>query len=179
MTWRIFFYCDPPWGDTHIKYFNTLLQKHTGEEAELHSYTDFLIRMFKIATMHTKNIIMVEYGLRWNDEVIRLGRDSGLLYIGGAECLYRSGAKMLPQAFNLFSKVPIITPDDYFQRLYHKTGLEFMTLAATPFYVPNGIILDPCCGLGLSARLALRLNMRFRGNEINRVRAEKTISLLS
>ena len=173
------FYSDPPWGQGNISYWNTLLKRMTGETNTQQTYQDFLKRFFQIELKYSKNVVMVEYGLKWSDEVVSIALSQGLLFAGKVEYLYRSGSRMLPSMFHVFSKHALDIPHGYFERLHHKTGIEFMTLAVMPFYVPNGIILDPCCGLGLSARLALRLNMRFRGNEINRVRAEKTISLLS
>ena len=45
--------------------------------------------------------------------------------------------------------------------------------------VPGGVVLDPCCGKGFTARAAVAAGMRFRGVELNPARAEVTVAWLS
>jgi hypothetical protein len=45
--------------------------------------------------------------------------------------------------------------------------------------VRDGIVFDPCCGMGYTARAAVAAGMRFRGNELNAKRLQKTIQFLT
>ena len=57
-------------------------------------------------------------------------------------------------------------------------GKDLPILAVAPFAVPGGIILDPMCGMGYTAEAAKSNRMRFRGNELNQHRLDKTIARL-
>ena len=50
--------------------------------------------------------------------------------------------------------------------------------AITPFTTAGQTVLDPCCGMGYTAKFALENNLIFRGNEINGKRLQCTIDKL-
>lgn len=44
--------------------------------------------------------------------------------------------------------------------------------------ITSGIVLDPCCGKGYTARAAVAHGLTFRGNELNPERAAVTVAWL-
>lgn len=167
------FYSDPPWGQGNIKWWETKHFKDTGTDRSNTTLDDMLGRVFDVATRYAKEYIFIEYGKRWSDLIKQYGVSRGLYYAGGVETLYRTGKGLLPLDIHLFTKSGINVPQAYFDSIYHLADYKAVIAAVTPFAVPGGILLDPMCGLGNSARIAVELGMRFRGNELNGIRLKK------
>ena len=172
------FFTDPPWGSGNIKYWNTLNYRMTGEEEALLSLDQFLNATFSLAIKHTKNKILIVYGVRWEKNIIAFGKQYGLRHHGVAETKYHSGSRLLPVHIHVFSKHGLKLPQDYFTHLYGTHGFESMMRAIKPLAIPNTILLDPACGVGLYGKVAINCGMFFRGNEMNEKRLEKTIRRL-
>ena len=127
--------------------------------------------------------------LRANAEVLRLFfaewiagglLGAALAAVGLATPLYRSGSKLYPCHTHLFtppaSKIKI--PKGYFETLDGLIDYAEVREAMRPFALEGQIVLDPCCGLGNSARIAVEHGMTFFGNELNAARLAKTEKIL-
>jgi len=173
------FYSDPPWGAGNLKYWETMRLKMTGASVRRENNIDeFLYSFFLTIQKYAKNAVFIEYGKKWRDQMLSLARGSGLRHETTIETLYQSGSKKLPMDLHVFSKHGITLPADYNDLILHTQGWDTISRATHPFAVDNGIFLDPCCGLGYSARAAVSYGMRFRGNELNPKRLQKTIERL-
>lgn len=172
------FYSDPPWGAGNLKYWQTMNNKMTGAMPQEVDYSEFLTSIFKTAVTYTDGPILIEYGIRWRNDIIQYGEGFGLKHHGIADLLYRSGSKLLPLDLHLFSKGNISIPENYFEKLRGTIGYETVRRAVLPFALENATILDPCCGMGYTASVAIESRMRFRGNELNSARLDKTIAKL-
>jgi hypothetical protein len=170
------FYSDPPWGNGNLKYWQTINKRHNDVERNDVDLIDFLKQIFSLAKSYTKEdgVIFIEYGIQWKQEIIDFGTSIGLHHLGVAEIKYKSGSKWLPHHLHIFSKQKLILPENYLQDLKGTTGVNCLIMAVSPFVKDNDIILDPCCGLGMTARLAVKLNLQFRGNELNAKRLKVT-----
>lgn len=156
-------YSDPPWGQGNLTYWRT----HNGERSTT-EWGPFLQMFCTIADGHLKadGHLFVEMGLRWVDDLAAafaaLGRSEAQRW----RCLY--GNPKLPNA--LWYSGPGKPAD--------VTGLSGVTMTRTALRsvaTPGSLVLDPCCGKGMTARTAMPLGMRFRGNELNPKRAAVTI----
>ena len=172
------FYSDPPWGEGNLKYWQTMNQKMTGTKAQPVDLDKFLHNIFSIAVTYTNRVILIEYGVRWYDMIKQRGEAFGLTHYGAGNCLYRSGSKLRPLHLHLFGKGQLAVPQGYFQGLTDTTAMKTLRQAVMPFAEPGKIILDPCCGMGYTAQVALETGMVFRGNELNYKRLAKTIKRL-
>lgn len=170
------FYCDPPWGQGALKYFQTINSKQNMVPNKMIDLYSFMKAMFNIAVKHTTGLIFVEYGMRWESELIRMGVESGLQHIITISVKY--GSKHLPLHLHIFSKSHVVLSSEYVSSVIGTEGLDTVRAAMTPYRKKSGIILDPACGLGNTARIAVELGMKFRGNEINLSRLERTASFL-
>jgi hypothetical protein len=121
---------------------------------------------------------MMEYGIRWRADVERRASRHGLGILLRCESMYLSGSKLLPLDFYVLSRKPLAIPERYAAMVRGLRGKDLPIGAVAPFAVRRGIILDPMCGMGYTAEAARRHGMRFRGNELNRQRLEKTIARL-
>jgi len=171
-------YSDPPWGEGNLKYWQTINHRMTGAEVKEVNYNAFINQIFFIAQKYGTGIILIEYGIKWRNDIINIGRKYGLIHLGIANLIYQSGSKFLPLDLHVFSKQELILPDNYLENLKNSYGMETLRKAVTPFAIKDKIILDPCCGMGYTAQIAIETGMSFRGNELNQKRLDKTISRL-
>jgi hypothetical protein len=171
-------YCDPPWGYGNLRYWQTINRNMTGEEARITpNLESFLHAMFALITAYAKGPILIEYGVRWREELTGVAREHDLVHHGFGVPVY--GRPPRPLHLHLFTPRRLNWYGDVSERWWAvdvngTTGLATVLAAATPFAVPGGIVFDPCCGLGYSARMAVKYGMRFRGNELNAERLGRT-----
>ena len=174
------FYSDPPWGQGNLNYWQTINVRHnTDAQAVVIEYQHFINQIFNLAAMYAKGIVFIEYGRKWKDDIIRVGQEHGLIHLAVTEPIYRSGSEMLPLHLHIFAKQAMTLPQAYLKSIDGTHGMDTLIRATAPFIKPGGIVLDPCCGMGYSARLAHKLGMTFRGNELNKTRLQKTINFLN
>lgn len=171
-------YTDPPWGQGNLRYWQTMNTKMTGAQKKDIEFSAFLDTLFREISRYALGPVLMEYGTRWEKDIIRQAEKHGFGHFGQGVAQYVSGNRRLPLHLHLFGQIPLEVPDGYFQALEGTHGFETVRRAMTPFAVPGGIVLDPACGLGLTARAARETGMRFRGNEINDQRLEKTKRVL-
>jgi hypothetical protein len=175
------FYSDPPWGEGNLKYWQTMNVKMNPDAIKKQVDLDlFLNKVFETAATFAKGVIFIEYGLRWDDLILRKANMFGLKHAYAIETFYGSGKKLLPLHLHILHRSKQMTiPDEYIQEVQLTHGYETLKTAVAPFIVKGGIVLDPCCGMGYSAQIAIDNGMRFRGNELNKARLLKTINRLS
>ena len=176
------FYSDPPWGQGNLSYWQTMNSKMTGAQSKWIDFKGFLTQVFSLATRYTTGPIIIEYGKRWCNEVIVEGAKFGLRHLDVGEALYKSGSRLLPLDVHLFIKegqvLPLVTGGRYFSDIDGTHGIATLRAALGQFALPGLKILDPSCGVGLTAKIALETGMTFYGNEINEARLGYTIRLL-
>ena len=172
-------YSDPPWGEGNIKYWETMNKKMNSVEVKSAvPLPAFLNQIFSIATKYSNNMILIEYGMKWYEDIVNYGLKHNLIHNGIAVLKYRSGSKFYPLHLHVFSKRPIVLPSNYLENLKDTYGMDTLRKAIEPFKQSGKIILDPCCGMGYTAQIALETGMFFRGNELNEARLNKTIARL-
>lgn len=174
-------YTDPPWGQGNLKYWQTINQRHTGADKKDIDYNEFISRIFQIGTDYLAEggVFFVEYGINWREDIVNMGRKVGLSHLSRIDLRYKSGSKLLPLDLHIFSNKTLKIPKSYVANLKGTHGYNSLK-KAIPYFAKEGkILLDPCCGMGFSAKAALENRMYFRGNELNSKRLEKTIKRLN
>jgi len=176
------FYSDPPWGQGNLKYWSTINKKMTGQVMEQPPLDDFLNAIFDLAAHYTQDYLCIEYGCRWLDAIQKHATDRGFTPLVVVDIQYRSGAKMLPLHLHVFSKGGMPLPPGYVASVAGTHGYDCIAKAVKPLAEmvkkksSDPIIMDPCCGMGYTARCALEFGLDFRGNELNEKRLAKTIA---
>ena len=171
-------YSDPPWGAGNIKYWQTLNKRQNDLDNYQRRDTpldDFLTQIFRIASKYSKQWFLCEYGVGWREDIVNMGKAVGFKHLGIADLQYRSGSKLLPLDLHIFAKQNVPLPPNYLQSLKNTHGYKTLQVAVPPLVKQGQIILDPCCGMGYTAQIAIDNGCQFRGNELNRSRLNKTI----
>ena len=172
------FYSDPPWGDGNLKYWQTINSKMNGVPYKTINFDEFLNAVFSCMVKYCVGISFIEYGIRWEEKIRGLASQYNLKHNGIIDIKYRGGSKFLPLHLHILSKDKLTLPVGYIDLVKGTTGMGTLRAAVTPFAKEGFKILDPCCGKGYTAQIALETGMVFRGNEINEKRLAETIKRL-
>lgn len=173
------YYSDPPWGAGNIRYWNTInkRQNDTVEEQDEGNFNvvKFVSQVLTLAQRFTKGWVVIEYGQRWSDDVIKMAEEKGLYFCAKSYTMYRSGSKWLPVdmlVFNTEGKKEV----DLTGWTKIKNEEAIISWIINRLDIPEGsMIMDLCAGMGNTARVAIRHNCKFIGNELNEARLNKTI----
>lgn len=163
------FYSDPPWGN--VEYWTTIMQKQTGTKPPAISFDLLLKRVIQLAAQNCSGMVFIEQGLRWQKQVVDEMLNNGLHSIRTYELTYEAGK----YAF-ISAAVPGAVDSGYVPP--DVMGGALSSDVIKHHAVAGGIVFDPCCGMGYSARAAVGSNMRFFGNELNPARLAKTVKVL-
>lgn len=183
---RVFF-TDPPWGPGMMKYFQTLADRDTGRSSPspVRDYLDLVGDLASQANECTDGPVFIEYGIRWRDEVIRTCESRGLIHLATIQTRYAGGVFDMhifspSRQSSIYIRSLVQSPD--YQRIAAETrGVTRGVHLVRPFvqlhrpsHMPPSIIVDPCCGLGATFKIAKKVGMRFYGNELNPKRLART-----
>jgi len=173
-------YSDPPWGTGNVKYWHSINKRQTGDVTTGQDYSEFLNSVFGVIKRYAKNIVFIEGGNQWINQEIETARKFGMRLHTTIDLNYRAGSKLLPMHLNIFYKNerPKVS-QEYLAELGASMGAKTARLAIAPFAKKGGIILDPCCGMGYTAKAGVFHGMHFRGNELNSHRLSKTKAFLN
>lgn len=168
-------YSDPPWGEGNVRFWRT----HNGQKDVAYKF-DWLpfIRRFCRAVQACASPVapvFIEMGQRWSDELASLMDEVGYDQLARWSVLYGNN---LPCDVNMFWHKGAATPPEMPESLEGTKGLEVVRRAMKPFAQPGKLVLDPCTGLGMTAKLTIDYGMRFRGNELNPKRLQDTIDMI-
>lgn len=159
-------YSDPPWGPGNQQYWHTMRERGSVPRT---AWPGFLTAFCAACAAHraTDAPVFVEMGLRWVDEL-----DAAMVVVGltpQRRWAITYGSKRHPNVLSLFGPrdLLILLPDPP-----HGEPVTKAILAAV--VSPGMVVLDPCTGLGMTARATHRLGASFRGSEMNAARLAKT-----
>jgi len=177
------YYSDPPWGSGNLKYWDTINKRQNenvkeSQDSSNFDITKFVTTILKESKKYTKGWVVIEYGQRWSDDVIKMAKEQGIFFCGKTYTLYRSGSKWLPVdmlVFNTEREIPldlkgwskIRNEQEIISWFIKKVGIK-----------EGSTIMDLCCGMGNTARVAMKHKCKFIGNELNESRLTKTIKSL-
>lgn len=175
-----FIYSDPPWGQGNLGYWQTINKRHTGQEPSRIDYKKFLTTFFDILRRYAKDRVVIEYGIRWREDITRTAKAYGFETSGWATTYYKSGSRKLPCDIHFFHRAsPMILSNGLLEYLRDNSGVRVPVRVLAEFAPNGGIALDPMCGMGYTAQAAVKSGMSFRGLELNSKRLAKTIQFLN
>ena len=161
-------YSDPPWGPGNQKYWHTMRERGA---SPCTSWVGFLDAFARTCASHAKPCapVFVEMGLRWTTDIESAMSSAGLSHRRTWRILYGPKRKPLPNALLLFGSrdIDVTMPDP-------PHGEPVTRAALVAAVKPGDLVLDPCTGLGMTARIAHELGGRFRGTEMNASRLART-----
>jgi hypothetical protein len=161
-------YSDPPWGPGNQQYWHTMRARGSCPRT---SWAEFLATFCQVCVRYrTPNApVFVEMGLRWEGELVEAMAAVGLPRQRRFRTFYGSKQKPTENVLSLFGHADA---DIAMPAVAHG---EPVTRAALGGVVrPGDLVLDPCTGLGMTARIAHVLGAQFRGLEMNATRLART-----
>lgn len=164
-------YVDPPWGEGNMKYWTTLMAKQCGVKPAALPFATLLQRIISLAVANTKNMVFIENGVKWESQVAEAMQAGGLHSVRITRIDYSEG----PMSF-ISAAVPGASDSGYVPPRLR--GVKLPTHCIAAHALAGGVVFDPCCGMGYTAKAAVSAGMRFFGNELNPSRLEKTIEFL-
>lgn len=163
-------YSDPPWGDGNLRYWATMNEKMTGQRVAPLTYDALLTRLFGLVDAHVDGYVLLETGIRWEAQLADSLAER-YHHVRTFRLRYRSGSKVLPSSLVVAGTT---AAHRYAGDPTDRIGYDAVLAALQPIARAGATILDPCCGLGYTARAAIDLNLVFRGNELNAKRLRET-----
>jgi hypothetical protein len=161
-------YSDPPWGGPNLKFWRT----HNGQTGHPVDWGGFLERFFVHCKRHCPGgPWYIETGVRFVSDLVNA---SPLPFVAKLDCRYKAGSKWLPNVLLAFGSpfpAQALREEDRY-------GIKLVRWCLSEI-APGSTVLDPCCGLGLTARACLTHGLAFCGNELNPKRLERTRKVLS
>lgn len=158
------FYCDPPWGEGTLRYWRT----HAGD-ARKPTWKTFVsyLCIDAASAVVPGGPIWVEMGLQWEADITEGLAAVGIVVTRRWMTSYASP----PRPAVLLYAGPSL-PADFDPSTLRGADLPRACLAVSGR--PGGLVLDPCCGKGFTARAAVSNGMVFRGCELNAARLHVT-----
>lgn len=166
-------YTDPPWGDGNMSYWCTINKRQTGKSFEPMPYKRLILIVKSIIANHVDGFVFVETGNKWLNDTLTDLKD--VIYNQKVFTLtYKSGSKILTNPVIVGTTNPNLQLPDL-SDLEGALDEKSLQIAIPKLAKKDAILLDPCCGMGNSARSAIKNKMVFIGNEFNKKRLDKTI----
>jgi hypothetical protein len=165
-------YSDPPWGPGNQQYWHTMRERGSIPRT---SWEGFLIAFCRVCAEYGNPgaPIFVEMGVRWVDQLDDAMKAVGLDRSGRWTITYGPKSKPLPNTVSAYGHP---APEFTLPNPPHGEPVTRAILGAV--VKPGMVVLDPCTGLGMTARIAHNLGARFRGTEMNAARMARAATWL-
>jgi hypothetical protein len=168
-------YCDPPWGDGMMKFFATLNKKQTGFRNDLIEFDQLIDRLFQLTKRYVSGYACIEVGEQWVEPLKKQFENHGLFQTTVIKSKYGKRPCFTIVA-GTSNNYPV--KKDIFGNMEEMSGGAVSGHIVGILKVENGKVLDPCCGLGFTAKATIDAEMTFYGNEVNALRLQKTVEIL-
>ncbi len=165
-------YSDPPWGDQYLRMFATHTEKATGVRPVQPAYLDLCARYADLLDRYVTEWAFIEVGIKAVDPML----DAVRPHLTTSTVVPMKYGDDLSAVIIVGRKSPGPLPNLQVEGL---KGLPFVKHVLGTVATPGAVVLDPCCGAGYTAKGAVFHGMRFRGNELNPARLDKTKAYLA
>jgi hypothetical protein len=168
-------YCDPPWDDGHMKSFARGASENREVPLIPMSWLMFMRSLVGVINHHVSGWVFVEMGTRHAEAAASLISEA-CVDVVTYNTVY--GSPKRPSALLVGHTDHSVKgrwrmPSEATHGGYRQVGSVVASVGR-----PGQGLLDPCCGLGYSARAARAAGMIFFGNELDPQRAAATRRLL-
>lgn len=143
-------WCDPPWEQSMVKMFQTIMKKDVGKTVD-HTIDEILHHLGKLADPNKPMVI--EYCIKGMDRVPRVMKSHGHTLIGEYMRTQGSGRPFVIFVFN--GEVPIA----------ESKGLKIVSDSLSQ--VKPCTVFDPFAGIGQTAKHARKAGHTYIGSELN------------
>lgn len=162
MNWSTFpdydiLWCDPPWEQRLVKWFETMQYKQAKIERPNNTIEGIIKQLGKLSSKNKP--LLVEYGMKGYDLVIRILTEQGHKHL---RIIHLTQVNGNPYVLLVFNK-----------ELKWEIGKGFQTITRTLLNHQKSVVFDPFAGIGNSAKAVRAANCTYIGSELNPVRFEQ------
>lgn len=168
MSWKIFpeydiIWCDPPWEQKMVKYFETLMVK---DGLQKPNNTIFCM-IEKLAQLsNKKKPIFIEYSIKGSDLIIEIMCKYGHVFYNKVLSTQENGKRYLILVFNSDGYCPDGNNKGY--KIINSLCID----------ISFKVVFDPFAGIGKTAVSFIRNDKIYIGSEINPIRFNKLQKVL-
>lgn len=156
-------WCDPPWEQKMVKFFETMMFK-SGQKKPLNTIENIIL---KLAILSKKNKpIFIEYSIKGYELIVTIMTQNGHIFCEKVCSFQENGNPYLVLVFNSEN----YSPDG------SKKGFEIINQTCKD--LSFDVVFDPFAGIGKTAKSFLKNNKTYIGSEINKDRFEKLKKVL-
>ena len=149
-------WCDPPWEQKMVKYFQTIMLRDTGEVAD-NTIGDILTTLARLSDKSKP--LVIEYSIHSAYELVQIMAEHGHTLMSTNERIYDK-KPFLILVFNVPLKI---------NESVNPSTVITESLRNTPYQV----IFDPFAGIGFTAKAVRKAGKIYIGSEINKARFER------
>lgn len=147
-------YCDPPWEQKMVKYFQTIMRNQVGVIAN-NDINDILKQLARLSS--TRKPVFVEYSVKGTDRVISIMKKAGHKHNFTNELLQHNGKPYHLIVFNSDIRI--------------RGALKgFNVVTEVMNKTKPKIVFDPFAGIGKTAKTVLNAGSAYIGYEMNKTR---------
>lgn len=162
MDWNVFpkydiIWCDPPWNDRMVKFFETMMLKK-GYKKPNNTIIDIITKLSELSDINKP--IFIEYSVKGSELVIDLMCQNGHVFTKKITSTQSNGKPYLILVFNTD-----FTPNG------NCIGFDIIKDVCNRFSFNT--VFDPFAGIGKTANAFIKCNKTYIGSEINPYRFEK------
>lgn len=162
LEWGVFpqydiLYTDPPWGQSMVKYFETIRIRDTGVYIR-HSVVDILTHLARLADKGKP--LFIEYSVLEHQQVVRIMGENGHKLNHVTQMIQTNHKPYVLLSFNTSVEIePNLIGNKSICEVLKKTK--------------PSVVFDPFAGIGFTAREVLKLGATYIGSEFNKDRYER------
>lgn len=154
-------YCDPPWEQRMVRFFETQMKKQTGEVVE-NQIDEILTSLGRLSS--TDKPLFIEYSVKGSDRVIEIMKRYGHKHRQYVECTYSRNLTYAIMSFNT-------------NAIMYDGKKETQTLDLLIDQIKPNVVFDPFAGIGVLAKAVNKKGVKYIGYEVNRARFERMIKI--
>lgn len=165
MDWEKFpgydlIWTDPPWGESLVKMFNTIVFKQTGVRPET-TFEEIMIHFSRLA--HPGKPIVMEFGRAFSNTAPEIMAAGGHRLLSKHPAVQSNGR---PFDLYLFNREMNIVTEGV-------KGFEIITASLRASSMAGKVVFDPFAGMGRTARAVRLAGCDYIGSEISPVSFQK------
>ena len=170
-----FCYTDPPWGNSNLKYWETMNKKMNGQSTDQIDQLLLENRVVRLICDNVREYAFIVYGVHQAESLMNIIKEqkevTDVQYI---EKKYKSGNKWLKNCVIAvtLNDSPI---ENWAYTLADQDGLAGLEVICKLFQYRYRSVLDPFVGQGFYLEILHKYGFNVIGNELNQARLDKAV----
>lgn len=158
-------YSDPPWNAAVLRKFQAMAEREAGRPVEQALYGELCERLADLIARYVRRFAFLECSRLDKDLMLDAVRSVTVAQAVHETVYGQTGRARLIAASVSGEPLPALAVGAL-------KGQAFVDYVLGTVARPGAVVLDPCCGEGITARAALAHGMTFYGNELTQAKVD-------